>query len=318
MGADRLAERPAVIFLHIPKTGGLTLRHFILQQAPAERIYESRLGGGPREKAHIRHIQGEDDPYTSQESRPLEARTEPNGPFLEQLRAMPPERFRGLRILFDHFWFGLHEHLPMPATYITLIRNPVERVLSLYHYRLKQGLDMSLERYVAAARDFQLWDGRTRRVAGRDPHGGLVGQAPATEEMLEVAKENLVGSFSVVGVTERFDEALVLMNRELGWRLVPYDRYNVTRGRISRGDLPPRVLSRIEELNRFDARLHAFAAELMERQIDSMGPSFRRAAATFRIKQRVFQGSPPIARRAYFSARTRASRLKRALGRGGG
>ena len=47
--------------------------------------------------------------------------------------------------------------------------------------------------------------------------------------MLETAKRNLEAHFAWVGITERFDESLVLLGRTFGWRDVRYVSANVSR-----------------------------------------------------------------------------------------
>ena len=53
------------------------------------------------------------------------------------------------------------------------------------------------------------------------------------QEALDLAVDRL-GEFSVVGLTERFDESAVLLTRALGWRRMVYTRENVTPNRKPR------------------------------------------------------------------------------------
>ena len=64
--------------------------------------------------------------------------------------------------------------------------------------------------------------------------------------MLERAKRNLDEHFSWLGMTERFDESLILLRRTFGWRDVRYVSRNVSR---SRAELTPaqRELTRARE-----------------------------------------------------------------------
>ena len=40
---------------------------------------------------------------------------------------IPPARLRKTRMFKGHMLFGLHEILPQPSTYITVLRDPVDR-----------------------------------------------------------------------------------------------------------------------------------------------------------------------------------------------
>ena len=50
------------------------------------------------------------------------------------LRNLPPARLRKTRMFKGHMLFGLHKILPQPSTYITVLRDPVERVLSAFYF----------------------------------------------------------------------------------------------------------------------------------------------------------------------------------------
>src|SRR5438105_758705 len=50
------------------------------------------------------------------------------------LRKLSKERLRKIRVFKGHMLFGLHEVLPQPATYITVLRDPIERTLSAYYF----------------------------------------------------------------------------------------------------------------------------------------------------------------------------------------
>ena len=134
--------------------------------------------------------------------------------------------------------------MPQECDYITMLREPVARVVSTYHHVLDHprhwfhdeavGNDMGLEEFVEAiagpADNLQ-----TRLLAGR-VEGELVTRAdgsvavtPLGAEALEEARANL-DRFLVVGLTERFDESFILVRRALGWRLPMYATRNAARG----------------------------------------------------------------------------------------
>ena len=109
-----------------------------------------------------------------------------------------------------------------------------------------------------------------------------VGKAPGTAEILRKAKENLQ-YFSVVGLTEHFEESLALMKLRFGWELKSYSSFNVTRTRPKKRDLPQSTLDLIAERNRFDIELYDCAAKIFQAAINrtemKIGPALRELEA---------------------------------------
>ena len=77
---------------------------------------------------------------------------------------------------------------------------------------------------------------QTKMIAGADY------DAPCTAEIFTQAKENLHRHFSVVGLSERFEESLALMKLRFGWKLECYSSFNVARTRPKKRDLPQSTL----------------------------------------------------------------------------
>lgn len=256
-GETEPESRRTVLFLHIPKAGGTTLGEYVYSQCRAREDQDEGLLN-----AGVLFI-----PYG----------------FFKEADLQVPEYIRptlgrgDLRAVVGHFWFGVHEHVARPWTYVTLLRDPVERVVSLYHY-LKLEERMTLDEFAASPPFKEADNDQVRRIAGVDPEIG-----GCTRETLEAAKENLRRHFSVIGVTERFDETLVLLNRRLGWtkEVASYPR-NVNPGRRPTDSLPQGTLDAIRARNALDAELHRFANEWMDEAIAAEGPAFHEDLARYR------------------------------------
>jgi hypothetical protein len=138
---------------------------------------------------------------------------------------------------------------------------------------------MSLADFVESDIDRQeVVDGQTRQMAGRldkDPDSGT----------LEVAKGNLEQCLEV-GLTERFDESLMLFRRRLGWSMPFYLSKNAAPRPTPSEDVSVATRSSIKERNRIDAELYRFATELFEDAIRAEGPLFRGEVAAFRTLNR--------------------------------
>lgn len=232
-----MTPRP-LIFLHMPKAGGITLEGIIKRQYPGGRFF--RFTGSDENAAAF--------------------------------CALPESERAEFDVLSGHVYFGIHEHVPRPCTYITMLRHPVERIVSLYHY-VRRSPDHYLYNFGFADRrdveDFvrrpitpEIDNWQTRLLNPRPerflPVGGVDGA------MLERAMANLAEHFAVVGVTERFDDTLELLRSRFGWTDLSYERRNAMPGRSSADELPASTVEAIFEANRFDAELHRFAAELLE------------------------------------------------------
>lgn len=233
---------PAILFLHIPKAGGQTLGEFIYAHA--------RAAEGTGENGVL--VDGV--AYLSYgffKERPLEV---PG-------HALPLLQRPDLRAVIGHFWFGLHEHVARPAVYVTALRNPVERVVSLYHYaRLQDSL--SLDEFVAEPPFPEVDNDQTRRLAGADPEIGA-----CTPAMLATAKENL-RRCAVAGTIERLDDTLVLLRRRFGWHS-PFvsEPRNVNPDRPPLSALAPATVAAIRARNELDWELWRYASELMDEEL---------------------------------------------------
>jgi hypothetical protein len=253
-----------LIFLHLPKTGGTTVKHILDANYPEEERWEldheeatrnrSRPQGGG--EPNIRAIRGEIPPL---------GRKAPKGRLARARAAFekaPPEQRRHIRYMFGHMVYGSHAFTDGDWNYFTLLRDPVERSLSIYGHRTRhQGVDVGIERYYVEGRDHQQFNQQTILVAGgpyEDPF-----PASVNNEMLERAKENL-RSFIAVGTTERFEEAIELLRRKIGLRNVNYERLNVAPERPRRDEVPQWVIDRIIEWNSLDIELHEFASKLLD------------------------------------------------------
>jgi hypothetical protein len=190
-----------------------------------------------------------------------------------------------LLLVRGHIPFGVHRELGIQPRYITLLRQPVERVISIYRY-IRRDTRHPLHATVCdegmTLADFMDSDvaqreavnGQTKQLAGRE-------QNHRDENMLKSAKRNLE-TFAAVGLTERFDESLVLFRRRLRWKVPLYRSKNVAPD-VARVKRPvTEIEACVEERNRLDIELYNFARDLFDRRIEAEGPSFRIELAAFR------------------------------------
>jgi Sulfotransferase family len=260
-----------ILYLHIPKTGGTTLNACIYDQWCDRR-----------------------DPWCAEDGYLHNGIYYfPVGFFKKPDLSMPDHVMRAIgrediRAVLGHFWFGIHHHVKTPSTYITVLREPVERTFSLYwHLYRRRPNDMSLLEFVSRPPYIEVDNDQTRRLAGIEPE--LNGCGP---DMLNRAKENLRRSFRVVGLTERFDETLILLKRMFGWqRALLYYPKNESSGRPRANSLSPDVIAAIRKRNELDLELYDFARQLLDEAIAAQGPGFRDELETFRATRRAWLDS---------------------------
>jgi hypothetical protein len=201
---------------------------------------------------------------------------------LQKVSGWPKERLARMKVFNGHIPFGLHRFIPQPTTYITILRDPVNRTISEYyahrHRRTHPIIDrdakrLSLEEYVAQV---SYNNPQTKAIAGvdvpyhyhfytlRPSYHFYTG--PCTAETLATAKENLSRYFSLVGLTERLEETLALAKVLFGWKIPCFTYYRRSE-HPRREDVPPRLRALIAEHNQFDMELYKFGVSLFDRTI---------------------------------------------------
>lgn len=232
----------AIIFLHLPKCGGTTLNRIIEWEYHPLRIFSV-------------------DPIFFLWS-------------FKKVNRWPKDRLAQMQVFKGHMPFGLHRKLPQPATYITFLRDPIDRVISAYYfarnYKLhpkhRQVSRMTMEEYV---RTWPNHNVQTKLLSGR-PYTGDFHAGECDSAMLEAAKENLATHFSLVGLTERFDECLAVLKIIFGWDIAQYADFNVTK-RPRSNNLPSSIVDLIAERNKFDVALYEHVVPRFEETLVNYG-----------------------------------------------
>lgn len=223
------ADDSVLIFLHLPKCGGTTLNRLIEWEYPLSRIFSV-------------------DPSFFRWSH-------------RKVSRWPQADLDKMLVFKGHMPFGLHERLSRPATYITFLREPVERVISEYffakHHRLhpqhKRMQSLTLEQYALGTPHHNM---QTKLIAGRGNYPDFLA-GDCNDDVLATAYHNLDEHFSFAGLTERFDEGLAKLKLMFGWNIARYANFNVTPVRLQKNKVPPEVQALIAERNRYDCALYA-------------------------------------------------------------
>jgi Sulfotransferase family len=251
--SQRDREEALIAFVHIPKTAGTTLNSILARQYSPDELHEVMMRGMSWIAAQPRIV-----------PKPLISFSK-----IQRLKSALncPRR---LRVIHGHFDLSIMKLLPPGARCFTLLRDPVERAIShYYHYRRMTGdpvhplaMKSTLAQWVGACGLVEMDNGQTRRLAG----GMNLPCGRVSSGTLERAKSNLA-RFAVVGLTERFEESLMLLQRAFNWTPQPFPPCNVGENRPRRHEVGEETLQEIRRCNQLDLELYRFASDLFERAL---------------------------------------------------
>jgi hypothetical protein len=250
-----LAPCPRLIaFVHIPKTAGATVKFMFANAFPR---------GAVRDAGNF---------LTHPEATATKVTTPPKGGWDAWGR-------EGGRVTAGHVPYWLfRQHLPPRTRYMTFLRDPVERVLSHYHRhmrltglpkdqtKLRRGalLTATIEEALEM-RPPELSNLATRFLC---LFPASPGELPASA--LDDAKANL-RDFAFVGIQERFEESIVLLQRKFDLGLVTYLNRHVSHDRPVSTD---EQREKIAEHNQLDRELYEYARGLFDGAVTEAGDAF--------------------------------------------
>jgi hypothetical protein len=245
-----LVAEPVTICCHLPKTAGTTLNSILTRQYHRRhRLYDAEA--------------------------------------IAAFPHRPTSELLSLQLVTGHVSYGLHRHVPRACVYVTFLRDPVARVVSLYRHARRHSnhylhddigrRGMTLREFVRCDEAFhETHNGQTSALAG------LLNARRVTPRHLLQAVWNLRRHFPVVGITEEFDASVVLMQRALGWRRLPlYTRENVAPRGGAEEFLTPDVAREVAAANSLDIALYRWARRRLHRQTRRAGQAFEDHLAAF-------------------------------------
>lgn len=253
---------PKLCFHHIPKTAGTTINRLLDANHPnANRI----------------------DAYEATD--------------YSRLEAIEPETLRESDIIRGHFLLkdfpGFQALIPEHRI-ITLLRDPVRRVVSEFYWlkhwphghlyaRINEE-KLSLENFVTSQERHYRFRGKNLMTTWCSG----ISAVDEPERALETALANIESVHAMVGIVERFDESLLLMQPLLQLTNPLYERQNVQR-REEEANVSEATLSMIAELNQLDLQLYQRAEALLEARIASQGEAFTTRLWQFRKANASYQ-----------------------------
>lgn len=221
-----------LVFLHVPKTGGSSVNHILRQMFFGARTATV----GPFQK------------YSEAEFRALSSSKR--------------EEFHIVRGIVD---YSISSHTSQDAKYMTIVRDPVERLVSHYkyvtrtptHYLYSAAVDanLSLQDYILSDLSPELLDGQARQILANEYHPEL-----SEEEVVRILKTR----FDFIGTTKSIPDAIAWVSATFGRPLpVSVQQKNVSPGSAAKTELDSSIREAVGQRNRVDGFIYNHALREM-------------------------------------------------------
>lgn len=236
---------PPIFFVHIQKTAGGTLRHFIRSNLPDGAVY----------------------PEGGFDTHAMDSYWE-----IDRLRAITPERRAQIQAYVGHFPAVaadlVADELDDGVCTITVLRDPIERTISYCKMRSRDpGHEgMSFEDIYDDDFDFPCFihnhQTKVFSMTRDDKLETFMDVIAVDEARLDIAKANLE-RIDIMGLQERSHDVLAAVADRYGWSLEGVEDQHIGRDDWS---IPDSFRERIANDNAIDIELYRYACSLYEQR----------------------------------------------------
>lgn len=220
-------KKPNIIFLHLSKTAGSSLRTSLaLNYNPKNRLEVYVPPGTVKPQPHSKNsiLHYVKNNYSA-------------------------DRLSKVEFFSAHCFYGIHKVFNQDFKYITMMRNPVDRIISHYYFSIKTNPNVAnaystLEEYVESNTNQHNW--MTKMISG------------TWDGDLSLAKKNITENIAFCGITEMYKESLELMSTMFNLSLRNEVR-NANKNKKPLSEINPKTIERIRQLQNKDIELYRFA-----------------------------------------------------------
>jgi len=225
------SPRDLFIFTHIPKTAGMTMYKLLDHEFSEDEIMHCSFTG--------HH---------------------------EELQKLTQEAKDRLKLLRGHVPYGMHKYFPnRRCRYFTLMRNPIDRALSLYYY-IKERPNHDWYDRVKNLNLIEFSEEFHDEISNLQSFYFTGKRNPAFKQTIQ----SLIKHYEFTGITEMFNESAMVLKFIFLWDNCVYTTVNRTKKRRRVDDLSEETIKRYEEINETDIKVYDWLSKKLQNEYNQI------------------------------------------------